>query len=137
MPCRRTSLAATRVELARVPQAVRVARRLLRTMAGDCGGCVAGGPAELLLSEVVSNAVRYARGSHVDVVVAPNGTRGLMAAVFDEEPHLDRGTRAGSGNDGMERGRGLDLIEALSDTWGVTTVGDRGKWVWFTTAAPA
>ncbi|MFC5800416.1 hypothetical protein [Streptomyces formicae] len=37
--------------------------------------------------------------------------------------------------DELEGGRGLDLLDLMARTWGVTSVGDHGKWVWFSLAS--
>jgi anti-sigma regulatory factor (Ser/Thr protein kinase) len=88
------------------------------------------GPAEdatLLVSEVVTNAVRHARS---DLVLRASMSSGpLRISVEDREG----GTlpRPGSSpGDEAESGWGLLLVEALSEAWGVETT-PGGKRVWF------
>ncbi|MDI9888145.1 ATP-binding protein [Streptomyces sp. HNM0645] len=89
--------------------------------------------AALLLTEVVANAVRHADGAVIEVALARDPALGaITGAVFDGTTDMGSGTRSGGApSDEMESGRGLDLLEALAASWGVATVGDRGKWVWF------
>jgi anti-sigma regulatory factor (Ser/Thr protein kinase) len=88
---------------------------------GDSADTVA-----LLVSEIATNAVLYAYGTHVRVRVCDHGLR-LRVEVFDGSPTLPvpRGARA---ND--EGGRGLELVEALAVAWGVDS-SPVGKTTWF------
>ncbi|MFC5905086.1 ATP-binding protein [Streptomyces zhihengii] len=121
------------VFLPRHPRAAAEARRVLARVAPDGRGD--SGTARLLLSEVVSNAVRYARGEEIQVVISFDGTTGaITGAVFDGEPVLGAGTcprRRREREQLAESGRGFDLLDMLAETWGVATVGGAGKWVWF------
>ncbi|MFF4602918.1 ATP-binding protein [Streptomyces sp. NPDC001339] len=90
--------------------------------------------AALLLSELVSNAVRHAHGTQLRVAIAHDQVKDvIVVAVFDRNPEMRRGTRCSADGqpDDLETGRGLDLLDALAESWGVATVGDRGKWIWF------
>jgi anti-anti-sigma regulatory factor len=81
--------------------------------------------AELIASELTSNAVRHAGGG-IEVVVAQR-QRDVHLSVRDRSsapPRLGRGD-----------GRGLILVEALSVAWGSTTLSD-GKVVWATLRLP-
>jgi serine phosphatase RsbU (regulator of sigma subunit)/anti-sigma regulatory factor (Ser/Thr protein kinase) len=90
----------------------------------------------LLISELVTNAVIHA-GTTVDVVCRLDGTDadaaepGLVVEVSDRYPA--RVLRGGAGEPGpgdhRENGRGLQLVAALSDVWGITYRRDR-KTVW-------
>ncbi|MGM9470247.1 ATP-binding protein [Streptomyces murinus] len=124
-----TSSATT--SLPRRARAAAQARRVLETVSP--AGSAASDTAALLLSEVVSNAVRYAQGATIEVAVARDDADGTVtAAVFDSAASMGRGARRGDAPlDELETGRGLDLLDALAADWGVTTVGDLGKWVWF------
>jgi anti-sigma regulatory factor (Ser/Thr protein kinase) len=81
--------------------------------------------AALLVSELVTNAVLHARTSF-EVVVETDPTR-VQVSVCDRSPvrpalrHYDRYAATG---------RGLHLVEALADRWGVDVEGHR-KRVWF------
>ena len=81
--------------------------------------------AELLVSEIVTNAIVHA-GTPIDVAVSfVDG--GLRVEVTDGSPHVpsprDYGPSAGTG-------RGLMLLEELGEDWGVLPE-DPGKTVWF------
>ncbi|MGW8955525.1 ATP-binding protein [Streptomyces sp. NPDC055709] len=117
--------------LPRHPRAAAQARRVLEEVAP--ADCTVADTAALLLSEVVSNAVRHADGAAIEVAVARDeAAGGITGAVFDTEPGMSAGARSDDEPvDEMETGRGLDLLEALAVSWGVATVGDHGKWVWF------
>jgi anti-sigma regulatory factor (Ser/Thr protein kinase) len=85
---------------------------------------------ELLVSELVTNAVRYSE--------APIGlrlTRGatLLVEVSDPLPDPPK-ERTSAGTD--EGGRGLQLVHQLADDWGTRAEG-AGKVVWFEQALPA
>ncbi len=81
--------------------------------------------AELCTSELATNAVIHAR-SPVLLIVSPV-PHGVRVGVEDESP----GTlRAGSLDGEGESGRGLALVDALSQCWGVDEH-PQGKTVWF------
>jgi anti-sigma regulatory factor (Ser/Thr protein kinase) len=89
----------------------------------------------LLISELVTNAVRYGEPPLLLALECEEG--GLRVRVRDSGASLPRPRVAA---DGHESGRGLDLVELLSDVWGVEPVVDdhgSGKVVWFTMPAPA
>ncbi|MFB7758685.1 ATP-binding protein, partial [Streptomyces sp. NPDC056121] len=118
--------------LSRHPRAAAEARTALHDIAPT--GSSGADTAALLLTEVVSNAVRHGKGAAIEVAVGFDPfTDVITGAVFDREPGLGDGDRAGLADEDqdMESGRGLDLLDAASQSWGVATAGDRGKWVWF------
>jgi phosphoserine phosphatase RsbU/P len=85
----------------------------------------------LLVSELVTNAVVHA-ASGVEVEVH-NGPDGIVVRVRD----ADTGPlvmRAGAGSELDEGGRGIMLIDRLSDAWGTEHHGGR-KTVWFRIAS--
>ncbi|MCY0948938.1 ATP-binding protein [Streptomyces sp. H27-S2] len=103
----------------RGPRAPGRARMLLRAQLGawkvDAG---VAGTAELVLSELVTNAVRHARAPHgrdIGVrLVRRSGT--LRVEVADAGPPVELAAREAA--EGDERGRGLAIVEALASRWG-------------------
>jgi anti-sigma regulatory factor (Ser/Thr protein kinase) len=87
----------------------------------------------LLTSEVVTNAVLHARTT-LRLTAAVEGER-VVVRVFDGLRVIPR--RRAYRQD-ASTGRGMHLIEALADDWGVEETA-AGKWVWFAIAivAPA
>ncbi|MFE3072642.1 SpoIIE family protein phosphatase [Streptomyces sp. NPDC059247] len=84
---------------------------------------------ELLISEVVTNAVRYAERP---VTLRLLRTDVLRCEVGDDSPQLPRQRRA---RDTDEGGRGLFLVNRLARRWGATRLSS-GKVVWFELATP-
>ena len=80
---------------------------------------------QLLISELVTNAVRHGGGS--DVTVKLVVTSSIEASVHDYGRGAPRPCPADVWDDG---GRGLQLVGELADAWG-TRADDSGKWVWF------
>lgn len=86
--------------------------------------------AELLVSELVTNAVQHARvppGREIEVRYELSGAclRVEVADASDEQPEQ----RMADDND--ERGRGLLLVDTLANKWGVGPRSSVGKFVWF------
>ena len=82
--------------------------------------------AELLISEVVTNAVLHAQ-SPVEVVLSDPGGA-LHVEVIDESDMLPVLVEPVHSID--DHGRGLLLVRDLSEQWGVVE-NDSGKTVWF------
>ncbi|WP_241844374.1 SpoIIE family protein phosphatase [Kitasatospora sp. CB01950] len=106
------------------PTAVSRARRLVRHTLADWGAESLTDTAELLVSELVTNAVRYAS--------APIGVRLtlgdlLLVEISDPLPDPPRERHASAGDEG---GRGLELVRRLALRWGTRAEG-LGKVVWF------
>lgn len=80
--------------------------------------------AELLASELVTNAVLYGHGAHTLTLRFVEPT--LRILVGDSSPGLP--TRR-SADDDAEIGRGMQLVEAYATCWGVEPH-DGGKTVW-------
>jgi anti-sigma regulatory factor (Ser/Thr protein kinase) len=81
--------------------------------------------AELLVSELVGNAVQHAGGSLVEVTLDCDHV--VRAAVHDAEPTMPQLRRAAA----LETcGRGLAIVHELSSRWGATLY-RAGKFVWF------
>ncbi|MGW3209890.1 SpoIIE family protein phosphatase [Streptomyces sp. NPDC001135] len=81
--------------------------------------------AELLVSEVVTNAVRHAQSEPVGLRVVR--TDALLFEVTDDEPGLPEMLSAGPYD---ESGRGLRVVSRLAREWGASATGHR-KTVWF------
>ncbi len=82
--------------------------------------------AEIVVSELVANAVRYG-GPPVTITLERTEGNGLIIAVRDGDPSggpLPRTAAAGDTG-----GRGLQLVESLSRSWGCTADAT-GKVVW-------
>jgi anti-sigma regulatory factor (Ser/Thr protein kinase) len=110
------------------PEAVTAARRFVRDALGDQSLQVAEA-AELMASEVATNCVRHAR-TDFELTIHTRGQ--IRIEVRD----------TGSGRPTLLSppprelsGRGLRIVEAMSDAWGVIPASD-GKTVWFTVAQP-
>lgn len=84
---------------------------------------------ELLISEVVTNAVRYATRP---VTLRLLRTEVLRCEVFDDVPQLPRIRRA---DELDEDGRGLFIVNRLAKRWGATRLSS-GKIVCFEVALP-
>ncbi|MEU3169504.1 ATP-binding protein [Streptosporangium sp. NPDC006930] len=105
-----------------------LARRLVRTQLDDWGCAGEGDVAELLVSELITNAVLHGRGAPVVILSCQEGT--LRCEVEDEDPSLPQVCEE---SDEGENGRGLFLVDALSRSWGTGRTRTRkyGKAVWF------
>ncbi|HYY10209.1 MAG TPA: ATP-binding protein [Kineosporiaceae bacterium] len=113
------------VSLPSSPQAPSAARRMVAGVGADWPPHVLDA-ALLAVSEAVTNAVRH--GSGQIRVCLDVGDRFVRIEVSDEGADWPRSREAGSEADG---GRGLHLIEALSDSWGTEAHADGpGKTVW-------
>ncbi|WP_323132101.1 ATP-binding protein [Kineococcus indalonis] len=112
------------------PRAAGEARRFLRAaICREHAASVLEG-AELLVSELVTNGVRHA-APPITLRVACDGSRGLQVSVSDGEP---AGPAPREAHDEAESGRGMSLVDYISDDWGVQPHQD-GKTVWFTLSA--
>ncbi|MFG2820570.1 ATP-binding protein [Kitasatospora sp. NPDC048365] len=110
--------------------AVGAIRRRLRAALDRWGVPQLADTAELLASELVTNAlVHTGHGAVFDAVLTPE--QKLRIEVQDGTTRLP-GRRQPS--DSATSGRGLLLVEALADDWGVQLRGD-GKVTWFELAA--
>ena len=109
--------------------AVASARALVRERA-TCWGCSAevGHVAQLIVSEFFTNAVLHTDSSRVLCHLRLRGDR-LRIEVADEgsERVTPRLREPGENDLG---GRGLQLVGAVADEWGVVAGGGRGRVVW-------
>ena len=104
--------------------AARQARQCVRAVV-DADDVETIGAVELLVSELVTNAVVHAASEpQVDVHLS---TTQLRVAVYDADPTLPHRRTPDALGPG---GRGLVLLEQFADRWGAEPRGD-GKVVWF------
>ncbi|MGW5735803.1 MULTISPECIES: SpoIIE family protein phosphatase [Streptomyces] len=82
--------------------------------------------AELLVGELVTNAVRHSRGPRVGLRLVRSGTT-LICEVEDDDPTLPTLLNAGPAD---EFGRGLRIVSVLAKEWGTSRTAS-GKTVWF------
>jgi len=102
------------------------ARQLLRTATADHVPGDVVETAELLVSELVSNALIHA-GTAIDLEVSVAAPDRVEVSVGDGSPHSPVRREYGAG---APTGRGIRLLDDLSSDWGVQFAG-RGKRVWF------
>ncbi|GAA3873579.1 hypothetical protein GCM10023084_28170 [Streptomyces lacrimifluminis] len=109
-------------DLREVPEARRALRELLRHWGRPGSSEIA----ELLTSELVTNALVHTdRDAVLTATVSPRGLRVEVRDFVGRRP----GLRAPNAEDSTN-GRGLVLVESLADAWGVRAHGV-GKAVWF------
>lgn len=124
---RREGTVAERVGIVRCePRSASLARDLVAKRLAALGLVHLADAAELLVSELVGNAIKYAAGRILLITVHPAG-HGVRVAVTDGSRALPTPVRAGDEDEG---GRGLALVEALARTWGAVPL-PLGKRVWF------
>jgi anti-sigma regulatory factor (Ser/Thr protein kinase) len=110
-----------------VGEARRFAKRVLRAESESALEAI-----ELMVSELATNSVRHAgtgfritivrSGAEVRIEITDcSGARPELRSPRPEDPH----------------GRGLRIVDMLSDTWGVDGAPPAGKTVWFTVARSA
>ena len=120
---------AERFEVGRDAAAVPAARRAaVRALAGRVPDDVVDA-AELVVSELTGNALLHGTAP-VSLVVAPGGSTGsVRLEVHDASRTLPVRARTGSGGSEGLTGRGLGLIDAVAERWGVeATAGGKAVW---------
>lgn len=118
------ALAPVSVELPADNSSPKAARSLLRDVLGAADETLLH-TGELLVSELVSNAVLHASGSPRVEVYLSEAT--LRVAVHDDDPTLPYMRTPDEDRPG---GRGLHIIDQLATSWGAEAR-DGGKLVWF------
>lgn len=115
-----------RTELPPDESSVRTARGITRRHLTIWGRAAHSEAAELLVSELVTNAVRHAPGGPIRLTLTlrPAGLRGEVEDAGADLPLI----RPSSAED--ESGRGLLLVEHIATRWGCRPSGG-GKAVWF------
>ncbi|MFJ2767573.1 ATP-binding protein [Streptomyces sp. NPDC087300] len=123
-------------------RAPRVARSTLRVVLATHGLMAFAEAAELLTSELVSNAYLHAEGDATLRLRALDGGRRLRVSVWDSNPHIPPPFDRRPGGPGLcsvpveaDGGRGLFLVCHYADAWGGYPLGDDlfgrgGKLLW-------
>ncbi|MFI9772444.1 ATP-binding protein [Streptomyces sp. NPDC052415] len=114
-----------RADLTASREAVSSVRRLTRSMPASYGADLSlAEAAELLVSELVGNAVRASAPDAdvplvVEVYAAVAGSLGIEVIVHDTVPGRPHRGEAALDSDEAESGRGLGILDALTDRWSV------------------
>jgi len=122
---RRTAAETRHLRLRRHPSSVGEARRLVCRFLKHTGSADLREPAELLTSELVTNALIHGTGA-IDLTLLTVEDR-FRVEVADQGR---RRPQPGSRDSMADTGRGLTMVEQLADSWGVLPTLD-GKAVWF------
>jgi anti-sigma regulatory factor (Ser/Thr protein kinase) len=120
------SAAEALLELAPDPTSARKARAFIALVLQEWGCGEVEDRATLLVSEVVTNAVKHTRSKALLSARYDDGS--VEVRVKDDDDSLP--TRKQADAD-AESGRGLMLVSALADHWGVEPLADGGKSVYF------
>jgi anti-sigma regulatory factor (Ser/Thr protein kinase) len=119
------------LQLPRDPRAPGIARATLRTVlaAHDLGTLTP--TAELLAAELLANAQLHTTGPYALRLLGRQSGR-LTVAVWDPDPRVPPGFTADAAPGGVvpdedaESGRGLHLVKACADSWGVSVLRQLG-----------
>ena len=119
------------VGLTAVPESVKEARDFAREVLGAWGLTALQHEVRLVVSELVTNALRHSAGSAgggapIRLSLLRTGGR-LTCAVAD---HCDQIPVQRQPDSGSQSGRGLHLVEAFSDSWSWAPLSSHGKVVW-------
>ncbi|MEU0114325.1 SpoIIE family protein phosphatase [Streptomyces bobili] len=116
------------------PEALTQARHMIRAAVRTWGAQERSDDVELVADELVTNALMHTEGAAIVTLrLLTGGGRRLRVEVEDSSSALPR--RRDAGDSGVS-GRGLLLVELLSDVWGVEARGG-GKCVWCEFGMPA
>ena len=116
----------TLLELSAMPSAVPCARLHARNVVAEWGMSAIARTAELLVSELVTNAITVSPGS----VVTLRLTAGIGAVLIEVHDPSQTMPELQDAEYDAEHGRGLMLAATLSGQWGARTIPGRGKIVW-------
>jgi anti-sigma regulatory factor (Ser/Thr protein kinase) len=126
----------THLELAATPSAVPCARGRVRAVAHEWGLAELADTAELLASELTTNALQASERLKIraDLAIVPfvriwitSDQTSIMIHVWDASDAMPVRQEAGPGDD---CGRGLMILDALSADWGAYRKAEGGKVVW-------
>ncbi|WP_345434587.1 ATP-binding protein [Actinoallomurus vinaceus] len=110
-------------------------RRWVSIVIGEFGRHDRCSDAELIISELATNAVKAAPGKLIKVMITRVGAESVLS-VWDpapEFPAVNADPFADLEDDDFDHngGRGLLLVRSLAIAWGCTATPDQGgKWVW-------
>ena len=127
--------------LSRGPRSAGAARRLTRDTLRDWGLPSLAEDAELIVGELVANAVTHGARPGGDRKPGQGnlglrlrrGTGEVICAVLDSSDTAPV-VKAPGGT--KHSGRGLQIVDALSDVWGWSPIAGRGKAVWAVLSVP-
>jgi anti-sigma regulatory factor (Ser/Thr protein kinase) len=116
-------------DLDALPRSVPTARHLVRLVLGSWGLDDSIGITELIVSELVTNAVRASEAAGMPVVRLRLTRRidALRIDVWDRGEPLPQYRPDGRLDD--SGGRGLLIVDSLADVWGTEAADDGGKFV--------
>ncbi|WP_274560177.1 ATP-binding protein [Streptomyces spiramyceticus] len=125
------------LQLPHDPRAPGIARSTLRAVLRTHGMTRLTDTAELLASELVTNAHLHSTGPYALRLRATDPGR-LRLGVWDSNPDIPapfEGALGGPPEDGAEGGRGLHLVQLCADSWGAYPIatglpGQGGKLLW-------
>lgn len=110
-------------------------RRIVRSLLAEWELAELSDAVELGVTELVANVVRHVPDRRCALLVLRLGDgSGVRVEVADGVPELPR--PAGRLALEAEGGRGLVLLDAVADTWGVGPRSGGGKTVWFECGKP-
>ncbi|MGW7578429.1 ATP-binding protein [Streptomyces sp. NPDC054765] len=112
--------------LLRRPESAATARRLVRTALAAWDMEELADDGALVVSELVTNAVRHARSEVIRLVVSRPGPATVRIGVVDKSKAPPRHRPPGNEDDS---GRGLVLVAGLTSAWGTDRL-PWGKRVW-------
>ncbi|MFJ7201744.1 MULTISPECIES: ATP-binding protein [unclassified Streptomyces] len=131
------------LQLPQDPRAPGVARATLRNVLRVHGMPELTEVAELLASELVTNAYLYSSGPY-SLRLRDAGRSRVRLSVWDTDPHIPAPFRWGAATpeELAERGRGLYLVTLYAESWGAYPMrgglpGQGGKLLWAECAAKA
>lgn len=126
--CAAESEPAYRSEFAMGEHSARHLRRILRMYLRSSGLLDLADAAELAFTELIANVVRHVPGRRCQTCIHL-WADGVRVEVADRDPRLPR---PAVGDELADSGRGLVLVAAVTDRWGVVPRPDgTGKTVWF------
>jgi anti-sigma regulatory factor (Ser/Thr protein kinase) len=110
-------------------------RRIVRSLLREWEMAELSDAAELAVTELVANVVRHVPDRRCQLVVLRQAGAGVRVEVSDGCSRLP--SLRSELPPEAEGGRGLVLLDAMVDKWGVDRRADGGKTVWFECRSPS